>query len=54
MALEAFRLRLRIAKIAFRGGFSFPVEGRYQVILSADGESIAQRTLEVSVKKEKA
>jgi hypothetical protein len=36
----------------FRGSFSFPVEGRYQINLLADGEFIAQRVLEVFVKKE--
>ena len=36
----------------FRQSLSFPVEGRFQIQLLADGDTIAQRTLEVSVLKE--
>jgi hypothetical protein len=38
--------------IIFRGSISFPVAGRYQVNLLANGEIIAQRTLEIVIRKE--
>ena len=39
-------------RAVFRIVLSFPMEGRYQVNLLVDGESIAQRTLQVFVRKE--
>ena len=41
-------------RAVFRGSLSFPVEGRYQVNLLANGVSIVRRTLHVSVKEEKS
>ncbi len=43
---------LQEVRVLFRGSLSFPVEGRYQVRLLADGDIIAQRTVQVFVKKE--
>lgn len=48
----SFTNPLQEFRAAFRGELSFPVEGRYQVNLLADGASIAQRTFDVVVEKE--
>lgn len=51
-AAAKFSHPLQEFNAVFRGPFSFPVEGRYQINLFADGESIAQRVLDVFIKKE--
>ncbi|HWG47179.1 MAG TPA: hypothetical protein VN688_30730 [Gemmataceae bacterium] len=45
--LQEFRADFRVVT-------AFPVEGRYQVTLLADGEMIAQRTLQVFTRKEES
>lgn len=48
----AFSHPLQEFHAVFRGSVPFPIEGRYQVNLLADGELIAQRTFQVFVRKE--
>lgn len=48
----AFSHPFREFNFVFRREFVFPVEGRYQISLLADGVIIAQRTLEVFAQKE--
>lgn len=48
----SFSNPLQEFRASFRGALSFPVEGRYQVNLFADGVPIARRTLDVFVEKE--